>query len=212
MRCNSGTNPSCISDATYNSSYGSTGSFIVDVPIVQYNVNPSSQKYKEIYIEDSNYFMFTSQLGLENHVYIEQGTIITDMSIMPYSNKVTQTVTRVPKAFQKDYILTQGQPMSSIIFKKSSQLTKYVRSFNKVDAYLSYVGGLVGTIITLVFFMGKYTEKAYEVSICKKVLVDNERKVIPSGSFNLIWFLVYYVKWILNLLGFQPNWPQAQQF
>ena len=95
---------------------------------------------------------------------------------------------------------------------KSSKVMKYERSFNKVDAYLSYIGGLVGTIITLVFFMGKYTEKAYEVSLCKKVLVDNDNKTIPSRSFNIFYFFLYYTKFVLNLLGFHPNWSTVQQF
>ena len=63
------------------------------------------------------------------------------------------------------------------------------------------MGGLVGTIVTLVFFMGKYTEKAYEVSLCKKVLVDNESKRIPSESFNIFYFLTSYVKYFLDILG-----------
>ena len=62
---------------------------------------------------------------------------------------------------------------SEIVFRRSSIVTKYTRSFNKVDSYLSYIGGLVGTIVTLVFFMGKYTEKAYEVSLSNKILIDN---------------------------------------
>ena len=70
-----------------------------------------------------------------------------------------------------------------------------------MDSYLSYVGGLVGTIITLVFFMGKYTEKAYEVSLSKKVLVDNESKRIPSESFNILYFFTYYIKFFLNTFG-----------
>ena len=49
----------------------------------------------------------------------------------------------------------------------------YKRGFNKIDTYFSYVGGLVGTIIGLIFIMGPYTEKTYEISLAKKVLLDN---------------------------------------
>ena len=129
----------------------------MDVPIVQFNINPGSQQYKEYYVEDQNYFMFTNKLGIQNTVSIEQANIETDISIMPYKDLKTESVTRITKPFHKDYVLTEGMPYSSIIFKKSSNVVKYTRSFNKVDSYLSYVGGLVGTIITLVFFMGKYT-------------------------------------------------------
>ena len=74
------------------------------------------------------------------------------------------------------------------------------------------MGGLVGTIVTLVFFMGKYTEKAYEVSLSNKVLLGNEDKKIHTSSFHLFSFIAYYVKFLLNLVGCQPNWPTIQQF
>ena len=85
-RCNSTTTPSCLNESQFNSTYASQ-EFIVDVPIVQYNLNPGSQKYKEFYVEDQNYFMFTNKLGVRNTVSIEQGTIETDVSIMPYKDK-----------------------------------------------------------------------------------------------------------------------------
>ena len=146
--------------------------------------------------------MLSHKLGVSSTVSLETTTIDTDVSIMPYTQNQIENITRVTKAFHKDYtLLTGGFPYSDIVFKKSSQVTKYTREFNKVDSYLSYVGGLVGTIVTLVFFMGKYTEKAYEVSLCKKVLVDNESKRIPSESFNILYFFTYYMKFFLNTLG-----------
>ena len=66
--------------------------------------------------------------------------------------------------------------LAEIYLLKSSIATTYERSFNKADTYLSYVGGLVGTIISLIFIMEFYTEKAYEVSIAKKVMLDNEKE------------------------------------
>jgi hypothetical protein len=38
------------------------------------------------------------------------------------------------------------------------------------------VGGLVGTIIGLIFIMGPYTERAYEISLARKVMLDNDEK------------------------------------
>ena len=152
-------------------------------------------------------------MRVSSTVSLETTTIDTDLSIMPYTEQKIENITRVTKAFHKDYsLLSGGVPFSDIVFKKSSQTTKYTREFNKVDSYLSYVGGLVGTIVTLVFFMGKYTEKAYEVSLCKKVLVDNESRRVPSESFNILYFFSYYAKFLLNTLGCQPDWPQTQQF
>ena len=71
------------------------------------------------------------------------------------------------------FLKTTNLPYAEIVLKKSSTKDKYSRGFNKIDAYFSYVGGLVGTIIGLIFIMGPYTEKTYEISLAKKVMVDN---------------------------------------
>ena len=62
-----------------------------------------------------------------------------------------------------------------LYFRKSPATVTYTRSFNKIDAYFSYVGGLVGTILGLIFIMEFYTEKAYEISLAKKVMTDNDK-------------------------------------
>ena len=54
-RCSSSSNPSCLNNSQFSTNYPG-GHFIVDVPIIQYNINAGSQLYKEIYVEDENYF------------------------------------------------------------------------------------------------------------------------------------------------------------
>ena len=53
--------------------------------------------------------------------------------------------------------IATGQPYAVVTFRKSYESVIYKRSFNKVDTYFSYVGGLIGTIIGLIFIMGPYT-------------------------------------------------------
>ena len=57
--------------------------------------------------------------------------------------------------------LTNGIGLAKISFIKSDKSVKFNRQFNKIDAYFSYVGGLVGTIIGIFFIMGPYGEAAY---------------------------------------------------
>lgn len=95
---------------------------------------------------------------------------------------------------------------------KSSTIKTYKRSFNKVDSYLSYVGGLVGTVISLIFIMNFYTEKAYEVSIARKVLLDNNREEIISGSFNIFYYLAMNIKGIFKKCRFEPKWPRTDTY
>ena len=83
-------------------------------------------------------------------------------------------MTHIPDRFTSfNYIKTNSQPYATIELTKSAKNVTYSRSFNKIDAFFSYVGGLVGTFIGLIFFMGPYTEKCYEISLAKKLMVDN---------------------------------------
>ena len=103
-------------------------------------------------------------------------------------------------------------PNAEIIFKKSTVSVKYTRRFNKVDYFFSYIGGLVGTLIGLILFMGPYTEKAYELSLAKKVMVDNDREEIASSSFNIFYFALTYIKSFLNWMNVNPDWPKVEKY
>ena len=61
----------------------------------------------------------------------------------------------------------------TITFKSSKANATYQRSFNKIDAYFSYAGGLIG-IIGLMLIMERYNEKAYEISLGKRIFRDND--------------------------------------
>lgn len=77
---------------------------------------------------------------------------------MPYQDIVAENVTRVPESFTPSYYIPKtGQNLAEVLFQKSTSTSTYSRSFNKIDAYFSYVGGLVGTILGLIFIMGFYT-------------------------------------------------------
>ncbi len=67
------------------------------------------------------------------------------------------------------YLMTAYRPYAQISFNKASFTTTYTRNFNKVDTYFSYVGGLIGTIIGLMFILNSYSQKAYEISIAHKL-------------------------------------------
>ena len=108
--------------------------------------------------------------------------------------------------------INAGSTFAEIIFLKSDQTSIIKREFNKVDSYFSYVGGLVGTIIGLFFIMSYYTERAYEVSIAKKLLVDNDGSELESRSFHVGNYFLTVIKDYLSLIGINPNWPQTQKY
>lgn len=93
---------------------------------------------------------------------LQEDVIDTDISIMPYSNTVSENVTTIPHLFNSIYYMKSGnKPYTEIVFNKNPLTTTYTRSFNKVDTYFSYVGGLIGTIIGLIFILNNFTEMAY---------------------------------------------------
>lgn len=64
----------------------------------------------------------------------------------------------VPEIFQIiTYQVASDNKYATLIIAKSSISKAYARSFNKVDQFFSYVGGLVGTILGLMLFMGNFT-------------------------------------------------------
>lgn len=90
--------------------------------------------------------------------FIEEDSIETDVSITPVVQIEEENVVRIPETFTCGYFLpSANQYLASLTFRKSPTTSTFSRSFNKMDAYFSYVGGLVGTILGLIFIVGFYT-------------------------------------------------------
>ena len=125
----------------------------------------------------------------------------------PFTDIRSETVTYIPDILtSSNSMRASSQIFATIEVKKSTKSVTYYRSFNKLDTYLSYVGGLVGTLIGLVFFMGPYTEKCFEISLAKKLMVDNNHEEIKSELFNIFGFLIMGLKKILAFIGCDPEW------
>ena len=130
---------------------------------------------------------------------------------MPYESVREEKVKRIPEPFRTSNFMTNSQStLARIIITKSPSKTTYERSFNKVDEYFSYVGGLIGTIIGFIFIMEFYTEMAYEVSIAKKIMVDNNQEEISSKSFNLFYYFSVAIRNLLSKCNYEPDWPSTQ--
>jgi hypothetical protein len=55
-RCNSTTDASCASDAVFGATEAAMGSFTLVLAIVNTNINPGSEDYRQFYLEDRNIF------------------------------------------------------------------------------------------------------------------------------------------------------------
>ena len=130
---------------------------------------------------------------------------------MPYESVREEKVKRISNVLPSSNFMTNSQStLARIIIAKTPSKITYERSFNKVDEYFSYVGGLIGTIIGFIFIMEFYTEMAYEVSIAKKIMVDNNREEISSKSFNLFYYFSATVMGLLSKCKYEPDWPATK--
>jgi hypothetical protein len=210
-RCNSTLDPTCAPDAYFTAVENAFGQFPLIIPMVNPEINPNSQDYKTFSVDDINYLPFTSKLGISSLAFLEEDIIETDESIMPFTSIQTESIKHVPDPFTTSYLLTgQGQELAEINFQKAHSKATYSRSFNKMDTYFSYVGGLVGTIIAFAFILSFYNEKAYEVSLARKIFLNKDREEIKSGSFNVGIYLAMVIKPLLDFIKIEPNWPKAQ--
>ena len=128
------------------------------IPIVNTQLNTESQDYKQFYFDDINGFSFTDTFGTSSRIFIQEDVVETEESIFPfYSSVNTDKIINVPQKMDSfSQTPAPGQYVLDVRFNKSPKVTSYTRTFNKVDEYLSYVGGMIGTIIGLMFLLGKY--------------------------------------------------------
>jgi hypothetical protein len=103
---------------------------------------------------------------------IEQAAIDTDISIMPYTDIVTEFVNYIPDLMIVRNLQVTGDYVS-VQFSKSSRTTTYSRSFNKLDNYFSYIGGLLGSALGIFFLLNYYSEQSYLVDIGSLILSDD---------------------------------------
>lgn len=59
--------------------------FTMLTPYVQYYINGNEEEYRGVYLDDNNYYMFSSNLGVDAMTYVQQNKIETDVSLMPFS-------------------------------------------------------------------------------------------------------------------------------
>lgn len=96
------------------------------------------------------------------------------MSIMPYTDIVTDYVTTIPSLFDaRSVAVGINNIYAEITFSKSSTTTTYTRSFAKIDDYFSYIGGLIGSSLVIFFMLKSYSERCFLIDIAS-VILEND--------------------------------------
>ena len=57
-----------------------------------------------------------------------------------------------------------------------------------------------------------YTEKAYEVSVARKLMLTNNKRDISSQSFNILYYFCMTLKGFLKKLRCEPDWPKTKLY
>lgn len=115
----------------------------------------------DYYFEDRNFLTFTKTLGAYSFARVQDYAIETDYSLLPLAETKVDNGIIIPDLFQVIPFEITNDNYASFYFMKSATKTTYQRSFNKVDQLFSYVGGLIGTILGFMLFMGNFTMMSF---------------------------------------------------
>ena len=101
-KCNATKYPSrpCASDALLDVYEAAFEQFIIGLFFINPLINPGDQEYLSYYIEDKNYFKFTRKLGSDCNGRIEDYTIETDVSLLPYVQNKADSGVIITETFQ----------------------------------------------------------------------------------------------------------------
>lgn len=121
-------------------------------------INPSAENYISHYLEDGNFFPFTRTVGSSSNVFFSPFRIKTDKTIFPepISDKAEiEGSIALQLGAVNNFQVTSNEYLRLYMRKTANEMI-YERSYKRIDATLSYIGGLFGSIILLLFFMRFY--------------------------------------------------------
>ena len=157
---------------------------------------------------DQNFIYFGNQLGASHEIFISEYDITTDYSILPYTDnrRINGGVVTTPNTVSTQEV--GGGWYSRFRFRKATTKHFYTRAFVKFDTVISYIGGLFGAIIGLLFLMNHYTRINFEIELARLLYVDDEE--CENDEPPKMNFCNYFGFWIykgLTLIGYTLNWP-----
>ena len=130
-------------------------------------INAGSTDYLDYYVEDVNFVSFNKIIGAYSIGYIQDYRIETDQSLLPFTDTHVDEGIVIPEPFTIIPYSVFSTAYARFYLMKSSSQTTYKRSFNKVDEFFSYVGGLIGTILGFMLFMEKFSLMSFELDVAQ---------------------------------------------
>lgn len=164
-----------------------------------------------------NYAIFSANAGEECTLMMEDFTITTDESIIPFTEvKEEKGGIITQKCIKNRYTLDPNDPAalySTMTIFKSPNSQTIDRSFQKIDEILSYIGGLFGTIAICFFLVNVYNSYSFEITMGEFLFKpgdDNMRKGLKK--YNFFYFLLHLIYVLINIFKTKCNWKTSKLF
>ena len=87
----------------------------------------------------------------------------------------------------------------------------YHRSFNKIDEFFSYIGGLIGTILGFMLFMNNFSLMSFELDIAQRFFQYKKDENNDFSSFNIFSYFGYLVFKAGSFCGLCKNWSETKK-
>ncbi len=207
----------CASDAEIDQFFKDEQTFFYTIYFINPLLNSDSQEYLSYYLEDSNYVIFSATGGEECQLWMEDFTITTDESILPFSEENVETGGIVTKNCIKNHYEISANdtaPLySTITFFKSPISRTINRSFQKIDEILSYVGGLFGTIAICLFLANTYNSYSFEILMGDYLFKPEDENMSKQlKKYNFLHFLMHLAYVFVSIFNCKFNWKTPKLY
>lgn len=123
-------------------------------------INPTRPNHIEYYANTDSTFLLSNKFGQMAQLKFSDFAITTDTSILPFETYMKEKGFIVEgnpttQPYEKSSINT---PFVIVGISKSARSLVYNRSYLKLSTIVSYIGGLVGGIIAVLFIVKFYTD------------------------------------------------------
>jgi hypothetical protein len=126
---------------------------------------------------------------------------------MPITKMVTEFITTIPNLFNSRSTTVTDHLYATVQFSKSGTVVSYARDFVKIDDFISYIGGPIGSALVLFSVLVSYSEHSFYIDLASKFLLV-ESPELSLRSFNIVVYLGVMLK---KVFGFVP-WSNGELF
>lgn len=181
---------------------GSTDtSFFITVVTLDTFINPTNASNPELAYTSPLEVVFQSQSYVQFSIKVDQSTVNTDNSILPFESIDSRLSTKA-QGDVRSLFVASSIPKTTIWIENSGSRTTYNRSFLKLLDAVAFVGGIFNSLLGIFFFMNGFGRLMYEMEFTSKYFKDKDAR--HSGFVS---YLKHSVYGALTAVNCRPNWP-----